>query len=233
MDPDPAAGGGDLAGGDPKPGAFDPAAFKADLLTELRKDLNGITKGLKLEIQKLAPKVVDPPAVVVDPPAVVDPPGGPVKTPGENAIALELKNYRAASELRIKALETTNLETATRAEKTDRESRIRSELAKYPLVNDKARETAFRLFNSEVARSEDGSLVANGLPFEKFIETELPASHAYLLKPLDLGGGGARPGNGTGGAKKFDLDRDLQPVNFQKFTPAEQAAIRQQVAESL
>lgn len=234
MDPAPAPAGGDPAGGDPQPGAFDPAAFKLDLLTELRKDLNGIAKGLKNDFTKLL-KPSDPPPPAGDPPPPNPgggdpPPGG--KTPTENALALELKNYRTASEARIKALETANLETAQKAEKSDRESRIRSELAKYQFANDKARETAFRIFSGDVQRTEDGSLVANELPFEKYIETELPANHSYLLAPKDTGSAGARGGKAPGG-KKWDLDRDLKPENFSKLTTQEQAELRQAVAAAL
>lgn len=234
MDPDPAPAGGDPAGGDPKPGAFDPAAFKADLIGEFRKDLNGALKGLKNDFTKLLqtkPSDPPPPAGDPPPPAAGDPPPGG-KTPAENALALELKNYRTESEKRIKALETTNLETAQKAEKTDRESKIRSELAKYTFANDKARDTAFRIFSGDVQRAEDGSLVANDLPFEKYIETELPANHSYLLAPKDVGGANARSGKSPGG-KKFDLDRDLKPENFAKLTTQEQAELRQTIANAL
>jgi hypothetical protein len=210
-------------GGDP-PAAFDPAPLKAELLGEFRKELNGAIKAMKTEFTKLIPKpAADPPALGGDPP--VDPPAPGAKTPAENALALELKNYRTSSEARIKALETTNQETAKGAEKTDRESRIRSELAKYQFANDKARDTAFKLFTTEVTRAEDGSLVANELPFEKFIENELPSNHSYLLAPKDLGGADARRGK-TPGGKKWDLDRDLKPENFAKLTPQDQTDLR-------
>jgi hypothetical protein len=225
MDPDPAP----PAGGDP-PAAFDPAPLKAEMLAELRKELNGAVRTMKAEFVKLIPRPADPPPPV-DPPVDPPPPGGAPKTPAENALALELKNYRTSSELRIKALETSNLETAKTAEKENRESRVRSEVAKYLYANDKARETAFRLFNSEVTRSEDGSLVANGLPFEKFIETELPNSHAYLLAPKEVGGASARTGNAPGG-KKWDLTTVLIPENFNKLSPLEQAEVRQFIATS-
>jgi hypothetical protein len=235
MDPDPAPAGGDPAGGDPKPGAFDPVTFKADLLGEFRKDLNGALKGLKNDFMKLVqPKPAEPPAPGGgDPPPPVagdPPPGG--KTPAENALALELKNYRVASEARIKALETANLETAQKAEKTDRESKVRSELGKYKYADDNARETAFRIFSGDVQRAEDGSLVANELPYDKYIETELASKHPYLLAPKDTGSAGARGGKSPGG-KKWDLDRDLKPENFSKLTPQEQAELRQTIANAL
>jgi len=213
-------------GTDP-PAPFDPAPLKAELLGEFRKELNGAIKAMKTEFVKLIPKAgaVDPPPPGTDPPVDPPAPGTPPKTVAENALALELKNYKASSEARIKALETTNLETVQSAEKTDRESRVRSELAKYPFANDKARDTAFKLFTSEVKRAEDGSLVANDLPFEKFIETELPNSHAYLLAPKDLGGANARTGKSAGG-KKWDLTKDLIPENFAKLTQSEQAELR-------
>jgi hypothetical protein len=234
MDPDPAAAGGDPAGGDPKPGVFDAEAFKSDLLGDFRKEMNSAVKALKNDFTRLLqPKPSDPPAPAGDPPAPAagDPPVGG-KTPAENALALELKTYKTASEARIKALETANLETAQKAEKTDRESKIRSELAKYQFANDKARETAFRIFSGDVTRAEDGSLVANELPFEKYIETELPANHSYLLAPKDTGSAGARGGKSPGG-KKWDLERDLKPENFSKLTPTEQAELRQAVATAL
>jgi hypothetical protein len=232
MDPDPATAGGDPAGGDPKPGAFDPEAFKTDVLADFRKELNSAVKAMKNDFTKLL-KPTDPPAPGGGdpPPPAGDPPAGG-KTPAENALALELKTYKTASEARIKALETANLETAQKAEKTDRESKIRSELAKYQFANDKARETAFRIFSGDVTRAEDGSLVANELPFEKYIETELPANHSYLLAPKDTGSAGARGGKSPGG-KKWDLERDLKPENFSKLTPTEQAELRQAVATAL
>jgi hypothetical protein len=204
--------------------AFDAAAFKDDLLVELRKDLNGIAKSLKTDLGKLLKPEAPPPS----------PEPTPTPTPGsdpeKNALALQLKRLQEDSDKRIKALETTNAETQKRAEETERDSKIRSKLADFSFATEQAKETAFQLFKGAVTRSDDGSLVAGDLPFDKFIETELPGTHAYLLAPKDVSGAGARKGGGSGPNRKFTLE-DID--NMSKLSAEDQQKLRQQVAAQM
>ena len=143
----------------------------------------------------------------------------------------EFKRYKASSELRIKALEATNLANAQKAEKTDRESRVRSELlGKYQFANDKALETAVKIFGAQVQRTYDGALEVNSLPFETFIATELPTHHSYLLAPKDVAT--ARPGKSPG-SREWDLDRDLLPENYSKLTGQEKDELRQYIGAAV
>lgn len=211
---------GPAPGGGPPP--FDPAAFKAEIMGEFNKGINAISKQLKAFKPDPAPALPVPdPAPNADPTKPVD--------PEKNALLLQIKRLTEDSDKRIKALETTNQETASKAETTDRESKIRSKLADYAFVNESAKETAFQLFKQAVTRSDDGALVAGDLPFDKFIETELPGSHAYLLAPKDVSGSGARKG-GQSGPRKFTLE-DIDNI---KTLPAEdQLKLRQEISANM
>lgn len=223
-------GGGGAGAG--SPGAFDQAAFKAELMGEINKTINGSLKTLKADFAKLVtPPKTDPPAQQ-DPPAA-DAKDGKAVDPEKNALMLELKTLKTSFTDKFKQLEEQKAAADKKADEAERDSLIRSELGKYSFAPGKAAETAFALVKAAVTRAEDGTLVANDLPLGKYIETELPTNHAYLLAARDIGSAGGRPGNKTpGGGKQFS-EADLEPAVFDKKSPAEKAAIRQWVRTSL
>ncbi|GAC1700069.1 MAG: hypothetical protein NVS9B4_00760 [Candidatus Acidiferrum sp.] len=241
MDPDPAP----PAGGDQKPGAFDQAAFKTEVLGEMNKALNGFGKSMKTDIAKLfkdarpEPKPDDPSP---DPKPSDDPKPDPSHKkpevdPEKNALSQELRKLRAESEARIQALERKNEASEKAAETAKRESEVRALLGKHHFASDKAADTAFVIYSNAIQRDPDsGVLVADNLPAAKFLENDLPLNHPYLLAVKDIGGAGARGGKGVVN-KKYDLDRTssgyvLKPGNLQKYNAAEQAEIRQLIASS-
>ncbi len=144
---------------------------------------------------------------------------------------LEIKKLRQESTDRIAALENENKATKAQGEQLAQDSALREALDGFEFMSPEAKNTAISILKPAIARADDGSFVAGDLPLKKFIENELPTKHAYLIKGKDVGGANARPGN-AGSGKKYDLDTVLKPENFSKLSPAEQAAVRQQVANS-
>jgi hypothetical protein len=234
MDEAPAPAGGDAPPAGGAPGAFDPAVFQTNLMVEVNKAINGMAKGLKTDFTKMfqasAPVVVPP---VVEPPDPALP--GKSVDPQLNALMLEYKKSKETADARILALETGNREKDERVERTERESQVRAAINSNPklkFTSEAAAATAFAILSPQIKRTEDGALVANDLPFEKFIEAELLGTHAYLLTTKEVGGAGGRgPGKGTPGESRWGADPrlHLEPAKFSKLTPAEQTEVRQAV----
>ena len=107
---------------------------------------------------------------------------------------------------------------ASRAEETERNSAIRAELSKYPILPE-AVDEAFDLFRSRVKRSEDGTLVVGDTTAEAHIKSALEGKLAGLLRPADKGGAGSSAGQRTG---KLDLN-EIKP-GMSKETEAQALA---------
>lgn len=241
------AGGGSGAGaGNSGAASFDPAAFKAEILGEFNKTINGFGKTLKNDFTKLVEGLK--PAAGAGAGAgsgagsgdgagtgsgTGDGAGaGKGADPEKNALLLEIKKLKQESDIRIKALEDENKTTKQNAEAMARDKALGDALGKFEFITPEARNTAAQLLRNAIQRTDDGEFVAGDLPLDKYVETELPAKHAYLLKAKDVSGANARPGK-AGGGKKWDLNTVLMPENFSKLSPAEQAEVRQAVAASL
>lgn len=241
-------GGGDGAGAGTNSGAaaFDPVAFETKILgeidTRLNKTINGFGKAFKNDFQKMIEGLK--PAANAGAGAGSGAGAGEGAGTGEgagagkpadpqvNALQLELKKIREQSEARIKALEDENTTNKQKAEEMARDKALGEALGKFEFITPEARNTAAQLLRNAIQRTDDGEFVAGDLPLDKYVETELPSKHAYLLKGKDVSGANARPGK-AGGGKKWDLESVLRPENFSKLTPAEQAEVRQAVAASL
>jgi hypothetical protein len=198
----------DPAGGN-QPPVFDQAAFKAEMLGEFNKTLNGFAKTLKADFGKMlqppAPPNPDPPAP--DP----APNGGDPKPKDPHVAGLELqfKQYREATDKKLKDAEDLRQAAERKSEEENRLSLIRAKLGKMNIRED-AFEDAFDVFGSKVKRADDGSLIAGDLPYEQYIETQLGGPKAYMLKPKEASGSGAgKNGNGYNG-KPVDLN-DIKP----------------------
>jgi len=207
----PNEGGGGGAG---TPAAFDPAAFRTQLLGDVTKLFGSFTTSLKADFAKLTPTVAPPPVPVepVEPPAPITAATGGDKTPAELAFAAQIR----AMERRLKdaedrgvALKTESDATRAAADKKELDAAVRTELSKFQYADAAAAQDAFDIFGSKIKRNEDGDFGGpDGTPIALYL-AEAMRSKPYLLAMKDTGGAGARPG-GTGGpgapGKAFDLN---------------------------
>jgi hypothetical protein len=217
-DPDPAPGGGG-----PPPVAFDSAKFFADLDTKL----NGWQKSTDKAIEKrLADwKPAGPPPKADDPPP---PHSDPKPADGITDPALAAK---------LAALERTNKEmrqqmdentASTKREREaalemDRVAQVRTALAKHPLNNP---DRALAMFLPDVKRGEDGQLYGGtgNIPLAQFVDDTVKVED-WMLKPVNVGGSGARPNQGgNGGNKMADLE-SLKPGASKEDLAAYRASI--------
>ena len=229
MDAEPGApGGNNPAGGNPNPGAFDPIAFKTEILTEFRKDFNGGLKALKADFAKmLTPPKPGDPAPGGDP----QPGGDPAPKPGGGNPQLEHEVRTLREQLNAEKAERQKA-TAEALEK-ERLASIKEALAGQQFGTDGYRGDAFRLLRDEIKRGEDGGLYGgDGVPLQDYVAQVVKARTDWH-PPKAGSGSGAVPGNGrpaTGSKWGPNPTIHLDPATFSKRTPAEQAEIRQAVA---
>jgi hypothetical protein len=234
-DADPNPGGGD-------PGAFDPAVFKAELMGELNKTLNGALKGLKTDIPKwisaALPKPPDPDPNA--PPADPDPdhkpkPGDPPIDPALNARLQKAERAAKEYDERIKRIEAErDTEKAANLE-TQRKAAITEAMAQIPFRDDASRQLFYKGIQGDIVRDEDGNLIGNSengpLPLKDFVKSQAD-SLQHLLAPKGGGGSGARPGAPSSGGRQYSND-DLKPENWSKLKPEEQSQVRAGLAEAV
>jgi hypothetical protein len=236
-DPDPGNGGG----GDPI--AFDPAAFKVELLGEFNRALNGALKGLKTDIPKWVtsafpkPPDPDPNAPPPDPDLEVKPKPGdaPPVDPALNARLQKAERAAKESDERIKRIEAErDAEKAANLE-TQRKSAITEAMASIPFRDEASRQLFYKGIQGDIVRDEDGNLIGNSengpLPLKDFIKAQAD-SLQNLLAPKGGGGSGARPGSSSGGGRNYSND-DLKPENWAKLKPEEQSQVRAGLAEAM
>lgn len=123
--------------------------------------------------------------------------------PETNRKLEELTRNLTEQKTQIEALTKAKEDAETRAEKTDRESKVRSMMSDFEFVSESAQQTAFNLMIPLIRREEEtGILVAgpedNPLPADAFIKREITENHPYLVKAPSGGGSGSR-----GGSKSF------------------------------
>jgi hypothetical protein len=178
FDPEPGAGGGGT--GDPPP------ALKADDVRKMIDDsINGFAKRFKGEIDKTLGPLNETLAKLVKPPETPPPDPDP-KTGLDPKVATELSELRktvGALNTRLQSSEEREKAANERAEKTDRESAVRTLLNGYKWATPRAQESAFKTFFPEITRSEDGTLVANGVTAEAWIKEQMALSdNAFLAR---------------------------------------------------
>lgn len=240
------AGEGTGAGGG---STFDPVAFKAELLADLRKDLNGISKSLKTDISKSIKDILTAGS------------GGQGQGQGEgqgsgNGQQGQGEGQQGQGETkidpalnaRLQALERTNKtladevtaakkareEAENKQRETSRQSTIRDVLAGIEFRDDAARKDAYKVIAGDIAYDEDGNLVASTDKGAVSAEEHIKAyfadnSRAYMLAPKGGGGSGARPGtrqNGGGYTPRITDD-------ITKLTPEQREVYRQHVATTM
>lgn len=191
-DPDPGAGGG----GD----AFDPAKFKAEIMADVTKNLNG---GLsRIERQLAALKPPTPPAGDGDgDDPLPDPKGGKVDP---EVAKLRKQLDKQAADLAAEKEE--RRKTTEAALEKERQSVIRQELSRHGLADD-AVDDAFRFFRDEIKRTESGELVGgDDVPVGEYIK-DVVSKRPRWLPPRDVDGTGAKNGpGGRGTPAPFDLN---------------------------
>lgn len=204
--------------------AFDPAAFKAEMLLEFNKTLNGFAKTFKTDIGKM----IQPKEAAVEQQAqqhetqaqAVD---GKAKDPHVAGLELQLKQTQQSFQAKLDA-EIAKRESADKkAEETERASMIRAKLSKMNIRED-AFDDAFSVFSGQVKRADDGSLVAGDLPLEQYIETQLKGPKAYMLKPIEVNGSDASRGQRLAGGKVVTMET-IRPGMSNEETQAAMAQI--------
>ena len=205
----------------PPTALFDQEAFFARLTTTLKDAAQKQTNYLDQRIKALDKPATPPSADSTPDPAPV-PPGTPPKDPHVAGLELQMKTDRENFRKQMDDLKAEREKATQQAEKENRESLIRSKLSKLPIRED-AVDDAFALFSSKVTRAEDNSLIADNLPFDQYIDTQLSGRMKYLLKPEDKSGSGASAGQRVNG-KTVDLN-SISPTS----TPEELAAYAAQI----
>ena len=180
--------------------AFDPTAFKAEMLMEFNKTLNGFAKTFKTDIGKMMqqPKEAAAEQQTQQQETPQTQGDGKQKDPHIAGLELQLKQSQQAFQTKLDA-EIAKREAADKkAEETERASMIRAKLGKMNIRED-AFDDAFSVIAGQVKRSEDGSLIAGDLPLDQYIETQLKGPKAYMLKPVDVNGSDAARGQRING----------------------------------
>jgi hypothetical protein len=230
-DAEGSAGGGGSAADSGQSAGFDPAAFRAELLADLRKDLNGITKSLKGDITKSLKELLSAQSQGT---GASDSNAGNSgnngggtdggQTSTSSAIPPEINARLQAAERQTKALTDKLAEQEARATKAEQEKRegerksaIRSALADFPFKDKASQDFAFRALAQDIVYDEDGNLIANtdkgAIPYADHIKLTVDGLPG-LLAPKGTGGAGARPGAKSGSAWRPSVDDD-----FTKYTP--------------
>lgn len=220
---------------DPEPepvGGFDAAAFKAEIMAEMNKGLNGAFKSLKGEIAKMLKPESPPPNPPSDPPA--DPPADPKIDPALNARlqALERTNKTLAEE--VTAAKKAREEAENKQRETSRQSTIRDVLAGIEFRDDAARKDAYKVIAGDIVYDDDGNLIASTDKGAVSAEEHIKAyfadnSRAYMLAPKGGGGSGAKPGTRQAGGGYVPRITD----DVSKLTPEQREVYRQHVASTM
>ena len=234
MDADPAAAGG---GSGTAPG-FDIAAFKADILGDIRKDLNGIAKDLKKEIAKMSKPAEPPPPTdpITDPPQDPASPPNPAK-PQDPVVNSELAKHRREMADMKKALDSLTASNAAKdaaLKETNRQSAFRAALDEISFKDANSKNLFSKASIGDIVYDDDGNIVAKAqdgsfVTVQEFVKSQA-ALNPSLLAPQGGGGAGARSGSGVGSANgRVSLSKDLKPELISKMTPEQYAAVAQKV----
>ena len=196
--------GGGGGGGAP---TFDPAAFKAELLGEIRKMIPKPEPQAKTE-QKTEPEP--------------EPDAAGKKTPAELKFERELQKLRGELDNEKKARN----EATEAARKEKRTTTLTNELGKLGVAPERIK-SALRAVDPDVKFAEDGSLVGDDdTPLSEYLATWIKGNEHFLpAKPV--GGAGATSGMSRGAAK-IDID-SIRPG----MKAEELAAVRAEIASVL
>lgn len=203
-------------------GAFDPAKFKTELMTEVTTMLNGGIGRIEKQLKALKPAPAGEGAGGGEGQG-----GGEGEGEGQGGKKVDpevVKTRKQLEQLQAKfeTSEKSRLATESAAKEKERLSLIRTELAKQGLA-DHAVDDAFRFFRDEVKFTEDGTLVGGSdeKPLAEYVK-EVVEQRTHWLPPKSNAGAGAGPGNGRGRTNGVSLD-DIKPG----MKPEQSAAARE------
>ena len=222
-------------GSNPNPGAFDPAAFRTELMAELNKAVNGAIKGLKNELKASQPKPEgDTPSG--DPTPEPKPAPNPAIDPAVNAELQSLRKQLQQAPEQIGAVTKERETERTARLETERTTAVRDVLNGIPFKDQAKRDLFFRATIGDIKRDDQGKLVAetdNGLmPADAYLKSLVEQeSYQDMLAPKGSGGAGARNGSPTMqvGGRRWTM-ADLTPEKVASLKPEEQASLAQAVA---
>lgn len=213
-----AAGSGQTGTGDAP--QFDPAKFRAEILAEFNRTINGAIKNLKVELSKKAET-----SAAADAPSAPDDTAQPAaRDPKVAALERRLADLTAKLEAEQKRRE----ETERAAREKERAAAIRSALSRFQFAKPSGLEAAFRLVESDIRYGEDGALeTPDGSSLDEYIAAKIEREYDYLLAPKPAAGAGASPG-GRRGTQTIDLN-DIKPG----MKPEQLAAVKAEIARLL
>lgn len=167
---------------------------------DLPKQLKGMQNGLLAALRPPEEPADDPNDPLADPPK--DPPADKSLDP---KIVGELKRLRAAqkaSEEKIAEQIRLREESEKKAESAERQSAVSRMLSAFDFNDDSAAGVAQEYILARVERSEEGDLVAGGLPLTQFVDDTMGGAMRGLLRGRGSGGSGVRNGADGGGKKQ-------------------------------
>lgn len=202
-------GGGGAGGGGGSTAAFDPAAFRTQILGDFNKVLTDFGKALKADL-KPAPAAAEQAAAAAAADSAADSAAsGAVAKIADPAVAAQvraLERRNAELDAQFKTMKAESDATKVAAERKEQDATVRTKLNKFRFADEQAAEDAFEIFGSKVKRNEDGNFVgSDGTPLDQFLEEGL-AKKPYLLAPREVAGAGARSGRAAQGAAPLALE---------------------------
>lgn len=217
MMPDDGTGAGTGGGDQPQnnSGGFDPAAFRTDVMTELNKAINGISKQFRTEITKLSEQLKPKPEPEGDGNAAPAPAttGTHANLPPE--VSAEIQNLNRQLKKLKEDTETLNQqreEERKRRLEAERISTIKEAMNSVQFRDEASAKTFFKAIERDVRRNEEGELIAVGddgvaLPVADYVRS-MAENLPGLLPPRGNGGSGAIPSSGK--RRVVDID-DIKP----------------------
>lgn len=215
-------GGGE---GSQQQNTFDPAKFrtefKAELLGEIRKDLNGIDKKFKNEFKSNFDSLKTDIQSWLKPSEQQQEQNGEEKNAGgeqqqqQQNKAAEKDPQILALEKKVREMEQRDrqrqIEADQRAKEAERkevEALTRTAIANHKFNSDRGPKDLFALVRNDIKRGEDGNLYGpDGMTLEEFIAKEY-SERPFLHPAKPVNGSGAGPSNGGGTYSGKPLDRD-------------------------
>ncbi|CAB4130789.1 hypothetical protein UFOVP130_34 [uncultured Caudovirales phage] len=196
---------------------FDPVKFKADLMAEFNKGMNGALKNLKTELTK-KPEGEGTPEPEPEP--------GKAKDPAAARFERELAKLRGDLETERKG----RVEATEQARQEKRVTTLTNELAKLGIQPDRIK-SALRSVDPDIKFADDGTLVGDDdAPLTDYLATWIKGNE-HFLPPKQVGGAGASAGTGRG-ESKIDIN-DIRPGMKAEDMAAVRAEIARVAAQTL
>lgn len=222
-------------GSNNNPGAtFDPAAFKADIMGEFHRTLNGFASTLKKDFGKLLePKTTPDPANPSDPAAdpnapPAEPAQPPAKTVADVSLRLEQTNRAlAATQKELADEKKAKQEETNKRLESERLAAIDKVLGELDFPPGKAKQQFRDAYQHKVVRDDEGNLVVNTdkgpLGVDLYLRAEFEDS-PHFGAPRGSGGAGATGGKRPAGGPTMDISQ-MSPAEILKLPESQRAAM--------